>query len=33
MAGRSWLQKDPKIRNPYYGAKMLECGEFRDPAK
>jgi hypothetical protein len=31
MARRSWLQKDEKIRNPYYGKTMLECGEFRKP--
>ncbi|RPJ16764.1 MAG: DUF3347 domain-containing protein [Desulfobacteraceae bacterium] len=24
----SWLQKGNKIRNPYYGAKMLTCGEI-----
>lgn len=27
MAKGSWLQKGTKIRNPYYGAKMLGCGE------
>jgi Cu(I)/Ag(I) efflux system membrane fusion protein len=27
MARGSWLQKEKKIRNPYYGAKMLRCGE------
>jgi hypothetical protein len=31
MAKRSWLQKDEKIRNPYYGSTMLECGEFKKP--
>ena len=31
MARRSWLQKDEKIRNPYYGSAMLECGEFKKP--
>lgn len=31
MAKRSWLQKDEKIRNPYYGRTMLECGEFKKP--
>jgi len=31
MARRSWLQKDEKIRNPYYGTSMLECGEFKKP--
>ena len=24
----SWLQKEAKIRNPYYGSKMLSCGEI-----
>lgn len=27
MANGSWLQKAGEIRNPYYGAKMLNCGE------
>jgi len=31
MARRSWLQKDEKIRNPYYGSAMLECGELKKP--
>jgi hypothetical protein len=31
MVKRSWLQKDEKIRNPYYGSTMLECGEFKKP--
>lgn len=29
MAEASWLQKDGKIANPYYGKVMLECGEFK----
>ena len=29
MVNRSWLQKDEKLRNPYYGSAMLECGEFK----
>jgi hypothetical protein len=29
MIRRSWLQKEEKIRNPYYGSSMLECGEFK----
>lgn len=29
MVKRSWLQKEDKIRNPYYGSAMLECGEIR----
>jgi len=28
MAPGSWLQQDEKIRNPYYGASMLKCGEI-----
>jgi Cu(I)/Ag(I) efflux system membrane fusion protein len=31
MVNRSWMQKGEKIRNPYYGAGMLECGEFKKP--
>ena len=31
MVRQSWLQKDEKIRNPYYGSTMLECGEFKKP--
>jgi hypothetical protein len=27
MAKGSWLQRDKQIANPYYGAKMLRCGE------
>ena len=27
MAKGSWLQVDKQIANPYYGAKMLRCGE------
>jgi hypothetical protein len=33
MVKRSWLQKDAKVRNPYYGSSMLECGELKDPKK
>lgn len=29
MANASWLQKEEKIRNPYYGSSMLTCGEFQ----
>ena len=29
MVSRSWLQKDDKIRNPYYGSSMLDCGEIK----
>jgi len=28
MAKGSWLQTSAKIRNPYYGAKMLGCGQI-----
>lgn len=28
MANAQWLQKGEKIRNPYYGSEMLECGGF-----
>lgn len=27
MAGAKWIQKKGKIRNPYMGKEMLECGE------
>lgn len=29
MAKKSWLQKGTEIANPYYGASMLRCGEFK----
>jgi Protein of unknown function (DUF3347) len=29
MVNRSWVQTDEKLRNPYYGSSMLECGEFK----
>jgi Cu(I)/Ag(I) efflux system membrane fusion protein len=29
MVNKSWLQRGDKIRNPYYGSGMLECGSFR----
>ena len=28
MAKGSWLQDDRAVRNPYYGTKMLKCGEI-----
>jgi hypothetical protein len=28
MIEEHWLQPDKRIRNPYYGASMLECGEL-----
>ena len=33
MVNRSWLQKEDKIRNPYYGSTMLECGQFKEKTK
>lgn len=33
MVNRSWLQKDDKIRNPYYGSQMATCGEFKPLGK
>ncbi len=27
MAKASWVQKHGKVRNPYYGPKMLDCGD------
>jgi hypothetical protein len=29
MVKRHWLQKDGQVRNPYYGAQMLTCGELK----
>lgn len=28
--GANWISKDPKIKNPYYGDKMLTCGTNAD---
>jgi len=28
--GAYWLSDNPEIRNPYFGKKMMECGEVRD---
>jgi hypothetical protein len=28
--GASWLQRSKEIRNPYFGARMLRCGEIRE---
>jgi hypothetical protein len=28
MAKASWLQRETEIANPYYGSKMLRCGEL-----
>ena len=33
MVNRSWLQEDAKVRNPYYGSAMLECGDLKDLKK
>ncbi|MCF7826438.1 MAG: efflux RND transporter periplasmic adaptor subunit [Candidatus Marinimicrobia bacterium] len=27
--GASWLQTDKQVKNPYFGARMLDCGEVR----
>ncbi|MBI5686724.1 MAG: DUF3347 domain-containing protein [Verrucomicrobia bacterium] len=29
MAKASWLQREPSVRNPYFGKAMLKCGEVR----
>lgn len=29
MVRKFWVQKEPEIRNPYYGKSMLTCGEFK----
>ena len=29
MAKKSWLQREDQVRNPYYGARMLTCGELK----
>ncbi len=31
--GANWLSNDPDIKNPYFGKKMLECGEVTDSLK
>jgi Cu(I)/Ag(I) efflux system membrane fusion protein len=28
--GASWLQTDKQVQNPYFGARMLRCGEIRN---
>jgi len=30
MVQRHWLQKGEKIRNPFYGKEMSECGRLSD---
>ena len=29
MKGKTWMQKDGAIANPYFGSSMLTCGSFR----
>jgi hypothetical protein len=29
MVEARWLQTEPKVHNPYYGAEMLQCGEVK----
>lgn len=31
--GGYWISKEAKIRNPYFGEKMLDCGEVKDTIK
>lgn len=31
--GAYWIQKDKGIENPFYGAKMLKCGEIKETFK
>jgi Cu(I)/Ag(I) efflux system membrane fusion protein len=31
--GATWLQQDEDIRNPYFGAQMLKCGEVKRQLK
>ena len=31
--GASWLQQDEDVRNPYFGAQMLKCGEVKRQLK
>jgi hypothetical protein len=33
MVKKSWIQKDGKVSNPYYGSTMLTCGELKDTLK
>lgn len=28
--GADWMSESPEVRNPYFGRKMLECGEVSD---
>jgi hypothetical protein len=27
---QKWIQREPSLRNPYFGSKMLTCGEESD---
>ena len=29
MENKPWMQKGGAIQNPYYGSKMIDCGDFR----
>lgn len=31
--GARWLQSDAKVKNPYYGSEMLECGSIEKEVK
>jgi Cu(I)/Ag(I) efflux system membrane fusion protein len=31
--GATWLQSDPQVDNPYFGASMLRCGEVKRQLK
>ncbi|MEO5561818.1 MAG: DUF3347 domain-containing protein [Chitinophagaceae bacterium] len=31
--GASWLSESKEIKNPYYGKKMLECGQVKEEIK
>lgn len=33
MLKKVWLQRGDKIRNPYYGKKMPDCGQFEPRSK
>jgi hypothetical protein len=33
MVKQSWIQKEGKVSNPYYGSTMLTCGELKDTIK
>jgi Cu(I)/Ag(I) efflux system membrane fusion protein len=31
MVNQSWIQREGKVSNPYYGSEMLTCGTLTDP--